>query len=151
MKPTRSRSNASLEREGERRGRAYLNTGETTLFYWLPACLLPKRAGTLGGWSAVPERDAHQKAHVGLCGERSAERRETANSRAVAAVTARRAGPVPSRTLCERCLRGSQEPLNGKQDPCRLRLGVRAARGDSEGERQCPSAEARGVCEREGS
>lgn len=32
LKPTRGGGDASREREGERRGRAYLNTGETRLF-----------------------------------------------------------------------------------------------------------------------
>lgn len=36
--------------------------------HWLPACPLPERAGSPVGWSVVPEREAHQKAHVGCCG-----------------------------------------------------------------------------------
>lgn len=116
--------------------------------HWFPACRSLGRAGSPGGWSAVPELDAQQKAHVGRSVERGAERREAANSGADARPLPRAPVPFPPNPSANRLGRTARGALNGKQDPRRLGLG-RGAVCDLE--RGATVPEGRRVREPEGS
>lgn len=134
-------------------GAGLFKYGRDEPLHWLPACPLPERAGSPVGRS------------VGVW--YLSEKRTRKPTLAAAGSSASRGGRlrIPARTprsllrtpthfplilsgsgVC----RAAGRALNGKEDPCRLRLGNRAARRDFEGERQRLRAEGRGLVSEKG-